>query len=60
MSKEHQSDPSLKQKLAMVISILQNEFVEAKNNGQFQQCIGIEKAIAVIKENFPKEFKNSE
>ena len=44
----------------MVIATLHNEFVEAKNNGQFQQCIGIEKAIAVIKENFPKEFKNSE
>lgn len=39
-----------KQRLAMLLAILQNEFNILKKNGQFKECIGIEKAIDIIKQ----------
>lgn len=41
-----------KQKVAMALILLQNEFNQLKKNGQFKECIGIEKAIDIIKEVF--------
>ena len=39
-----------KQRLAMILALLQNEFNQLKKNGQFKECIGIEKSIDIIKE----------
>ena len=39
-----------KQRLAMTLALLQNEFIQLKKNGQFKECIGIEKAIDIIKQ----------
>ena len=34
----------------MTLSLLVNEFNQLKKNGQFKECIGIEKAIDIIKQ----------
>lgn len=41
-----------KQKLVMLLALLQNEFNQLKKNGQFKECIGIEKSIDLIKQVF--------
>jgi hypothetical protein len=45
-------DKATKEKLAMTLSLLVNEFNQLKKNGQFKECIGIEKAIDIIKKVF--------
>lgn len=50
--------PTVKNKLAMLLSLLNNEFLKLKQEGNFKECIGVEKSIELVKEVFKSELIN--
>lgn len=42
----------------MAIALLTNEFNAKKKQGEYRECVGIDKAIEIIKEVFKTELNN--
>lgn len=50
--------PTLKIKIDSLISLLEIEFNTSKKNGNYQECVGIGKAIEIIQKKFKAEINS--